>query len=494
MSFFNTHTTTREEQTSPKTENIVANDYDDNYISDIINTKKTTTSSDAINTEITRSTPAAAAAAAAVKEVSNVINIDPDLTELVFPLDVGLYIPPTPLNPQKPPPIPSPPEKQNSNKPNNNNNNKYKEIINNINVLRDEISYFITLNLATRANNFVQQANVQHRYCNDDNTVYDLKNVVSAQNSDIKKLNTQIIPGKYLITDINAIYKVALDEYIIKNNRAQRILDNIDDENTARQKIKDKYLPSVTSLTAQNDSLKSSIKIATDQLNNYNNNILPSAAITLNAVSTAAKISVDGLNTETQRYIENLHNYYESILVNNTLFINQMQDMDNAAVNNNRKTEFKNASTFSFISIKKYCFIIYYLLLFVLFVLFAMSYYTKTRVEFIIYLSIVFILVIFPFIILYLEIAIYNFYKYCISIISGTTFVPFNYSRYGPTSIDNSRMNNIVTETTTTNNPFNSTYLRKPISFDYEKTKGYLYNFPSNIGNFIYSLYTVSKK
>lgn len=201
-----------------------------------------------------------------------------------------------------------------------------------------------------------------------------------------------------------------------------------------------------------------------------------------NAAAAASEVTASTL-TET---VSNKNNYYKSINSNNILLTNQLNDFNNNATENNRKTDFKNTQITKLGNIKFYLFIFYYLL--TLYIL-AMSYFTKTRNEMIQQIVIVCVLAAFPFIISYIEYAIYNFFKYLLSMLTGKTFVPYSYSRYTKATIDPDKLNNITTETTKSANPVTNADLRKPITLDYERSKNYIKQLPDNIGNKIASIY-----
>ena len=90
-----------------------------------------------------------------------------------------------------------------------------------------------------------------------------------------------------------------------------------------------------------------------------------------------------------------------------------------SAVENDRKSGYKTKNLDNFLRLKFYLFILYYVLVFVILV---MSFFEKTRVDFITKLIVAFILGIFPYIIYPIEMFLYNTWNYVFSIMTGIAY------------------------------------------------------------------------
>jgi len=318
-----------------------------------------------------------------------------------------------------------------------------------------------------RGPNFIDFANdtrndansKEHRHCKDNSTVERLAEIKASQTPYIDSLKAYFIPNSNILDDVTKVYKSVNNDYKNRIHIVKQYYIDLGDEIQTRGDVDDIWNPQITVVKQEKAIYDASNAETISLLKNYNATILPGAMATNDLAATNATAAGDLLNVFGKANAKSKTNYYSTIQLQNDMLKNQMQDMRNSSLTNFKQSNFKNASVLWFSGIKFWLFIIYYILLFIIFIL---AFYKKTRFDFIIQLVILGIFVVFPFIISLIEMYIYNSWNFLYSIMTGTPYAKFDYYN----SMRNGGVANI-------NQNVNPEDLRKPrpIMTDYVKQK-----------------------
>lgn len=231
----------------------------------------------------------------------------------------------------------------------------------------------------------------------------------------------------FLNTFPEALFNKTIDKYNNEHNNKYKTrvkqLKDIYNSHGSNQELKDlvnkDYDPYIAIVKEETAVFDASINITQGYISHYEKNVIPSQNKSLNI----ANIKQDVTDTTHQQFsIESavkIGKYYDSLAFQNSNLEGKLQTDVNSSVENDRKSGYKTKNIDIFLRLKYYLFIFYYVLVFVILV---MSFFEKTRADFITKLIIAFIIGIFPYVIYPIEMFLYNTWNYVFSIMTGVVY------------------------------------------------------------------------
>ena len=274
--------------------------------------------------------------------------------------------------------------------------------------------------VATNYRNLAGDEN--HEYCNDDTHIRHLTGYNDSINQHVTNINN-------LVKKATPLYNTTVYDNLHKNIYTKRIAsliqeyNDLGDTDRAKRIVNDEYNPQIKNINDQKNVIDASLNTTNEFLCNFRTNTIPIAqsikSTSVNAQQTSSALA----QFVTGSANNNMGEYYNSIHLQNSILKDKMEGTTNFSVENDRKSEYNLKSLNKYKSIYYYLFIFYYIFVFIFC---AMSYFTKTRFEFIIHLMIAGFLVIFPYIIYSVELMLYNSWIYIFSILTGTMYKPYD--------------------------------------------------------------------
>lgn len=279
----------------------------------------------------------------------------------------------------------------------------------NINSLKNTIS-----NLLNDGNN------IGFEPCNNENTEISKINSDISQINDINNAANTMLSELKDLQELTKLYQDVQKHYEIRlNNLTTQYFSLKGDQAKQIENIDKTYNAQIAIVKKEKDIVDEEIIEKQDQVANYQLNIIPN---TVNMYNYGAFYATEGSNRNSQIHEElgnNLTEYYNQVVKQNSNMENQLATEKAASITNNREAEQMTATLTTVQTTKSYIYYIYYALLLVILM---NVYYQKTRFDMIVQSVILVVLFLLPILGGVIELKIYEFLSYSASLIFGTVY------------------------------------------------------------------------